>query len=425
MIPAGCLKGLALCLFSALVPAVAAAQVLEQLIFSALASHPSVQSRRAMVDSAQAEVGGARWQFFPTASVSVEAASASQTDRLYQGDNRVSTLRLQQPLWTGGRLTAGMEKAEASLLVSEHTFEEVRQQLAVRVVQAYGDWLAAHLKVQANEKSFAAHQRLRQQVIRRIGEGVSAESDLTLAVARLEAISADVSAASALRDIALARLRQLLGRPVDIPALGAAVAVARPVTHEAQTLLDLAMTNNPGIQKALAQTKVQASVIDERRADLSPDVYVRVERQYGSYAFGNAPPENRVFVGLSTRFGAGLSAMSNVEAAKNQHRAALADEEVQVRAINEQVLSDYAQAISLVTRMSALKASLEAARQVAESYDRQFLAGRKSWLDLMNAARELAQTETQLADVEAAQLVASWRLAIATEGIVAVTGGAH
>lgn len=423
--PTGCLKGLVVCLFFALVPAVAGAQVLEQLIFSALASHPSVQSRRAMVDSALAEVGGARWQFYPTASVSMEAASASQTDRLYQGDNRVSTLRLQQPLWTGGRLTAGMEKAEASLLVSEHTLEEVRQQLAVRVVQAYGDWLAAHLKVQANEKSLVSHQRLRQQVIRRISEGASAESDLTLAMARLEAISADVSATRALRDIALARLRLLLGRPVDIPALGAAVAVARPATYDAQTLLDLAMTNNPGIQKALAQTRVQASVIDERHADLSPDVYVRVERQYGNYAFSNAPPENRVFVGLSTRFGAGLSAMSNVEAAKNQHRAALADEEVQMRAINEQVLSDHAQAISLVTRMTALRASLDAARQVSESYDRQFLAGRKSWLDLMNAARELAQTETQLADVEAAQLVVSWRLVIATEGIAAVTGGAH
>ena len=71
------------------------------------------------------------------------------------------------------------------------------------MVQSYGDWLGAHLKVLASEKSLASHQRLREQVTRRIREGASAESDLTLAVARYEGVSADVTAGAAQRDIAL------------------------------------------------------------------------------------------------------------------------------------------------------------------------------------------------------------------------------
>jgi adhesin transport system outer membrane protein len=65
---------------------------------------------------------------------------------------------------------------------------------------------------------------------------------------------------------------------------------------------------------------------------------------------------------------------------------------------------------------------LQAAGEVSTSYDRQFLAGRKSWLDVMNAARELAQTATQLAEVQATQVVATWRLVIYTSGVGAVTG---
>ncbi len=56
-------------------------------------------------------------------------------------------------------------------------------------------------------------------------------------------------------------------------------------------------------------------------------------------------------------------------------------------------------------RYTARKISLQAAGEVSTSYDRQFLAGRKSWLDVMNAARELAQTATQLAEVQATQVV--------------------
>jgi len=71
------------------------AQRLEQLINSALASHPSAQGQRALVQSAAASVDSAQWQFYPTPSVSIETANASATDRLYQGDNRVSTARLR------------------------------------------------------------------------------------------------------------------------------------------------------------------------------------------------------------------------------------------------------------------------------------------------------------------------------------------
>ena len=404
----------------AVLPLSVHAQVLEQLIASALASHPSAQGQRALVQSAEAGVDSARWQFYPTPSVSVETANASAAGRLYEGDNRVSTLRLQQPLWTGGRLSAGMDKAAAGLVVSQASLEEVRLQLGLRVVQTYGDWLSAHLKTLANEKSLATHVRLREQVKRRLTEGASAQSDLVLAVARLEGISADVTAARAQGEIALARLGQLLGSPVDGLALTAVLASPRALNGGAQALLETAIGINPTVTKAQAQARVQEAVIEERRADLMPEVYVRIERQYGNYNFPNGEPQNRLFIGLTSRFGAGLSTVSNIEAARTQHAAALTEIEVQSRTVSEQVLADYALGLSAASRMASIQASLRAAEDVSASYDRQFLAGRKSWLDVMNAARELAQTETQLADLQSTQVVVTWRLVAYTRGIDAV-----
>jgi adhesin transport system outer membrane protein len=409
-----------LCLLVAFMPVLGQAQVLDQLISQAIESHPSAHVQQALAQSAQAGVDSARWQFYPTPSIAIEKAKVDHSDLSYQGDSRVSTLRLQQPLWTGGRLTAGLDKAQAGLLASQASLEEVRQQLALRVVQSYGDWLAAHLKLVANEKSLATHVRLREQVKRRISEGASAESDLTLAVARLESLAADISVTRTQIDIALARLGQLLGRTVVDSELSAAFATPRPLSADLRSLLDMAIAGSPSVQKVQAQAKIQEAVVAERRSELLPEVYLRAERQYGNYAFANAAPENRIFVGFNTRFGAGLSSASNVEAARLQLEAALADIAVQSRSVSEQVMADYSLASSSGSRQSAMKSSLKAAQDVSESYDRQFLAGRKSWLDVMNAARELAQTESQLADIESTQVVVTWRLAIYAQGLAAL-----
>jgi adhesin transport system outer membrane protein len=403
-----------------LLPSFCRAETLEQLIATALLDHPAVQVQQAQKQAAEAGVDSATWQFYPTPSIAVEKVQTSSSDPSYQGDSTTASLRLQQPLWTGGRLTAGLKKAEAGVMTSQASLEEARQQLALRVVQAYGDWLTAYLRALAYDKSMATHVHLRELVKRRIELGISAENDLTLVVSRLELIVADIAAVHAQKDIALARLGQLLGRPIDAPALNEAIAVPRPVNADLQALLDQAQSVNPTIQRAQAQAMAQEAVIAERRADLSPEVYVRAERQYGNQTYSNTSPENRVFLGVSSRFGAGLSSLSNIESAKAQHQAALEEVVAQSRIVNEQVMADHALATSSERRLAALKTSLKAAEEVSQSYDRQFLAGRRTWQDTMNSVRELVQIEVQMADTVAAQLLSSWRLSIYTEGLAAV-----
>ena len=404
-------------------PASVPSPTLASLVRDALDSHPATQSQRALVASAAAGVESARWQFYPTPSVSVENATTSGADPSYQGDNRVATLRLQQPLYSGGRLTAGADKAQASLDQSQAALEESRLQLSLRVVQAYGEWLSAHLKVQASQKNEDSHNRLLRQVQRRIDEGVSAESDRVLALGRLDAVRAEVTAAQVQGDMALARLGQLLGRPIAGAALTRTVATPRPVSAQTAALLEQALGQSAALQKAQSQVRVQEATVVERRADLLPEIYLRAERQYGNFNFANGAPVNRLFVGVSSRLGAGLSGLSNVAAARSQLEAALAEVQVQTRNLNEQVLADHAQFTATERRLASVQASLRSAQSVSESFDRQFLAGRKTWLDVMNAARELAQTEAQIADLLSTQVVVSWRLSFYTQGIEAVTQG--
>lgn len=404
------------------------AQGLDRLIAESLVSHPQVQAQSALLASSQAGVESARWQFYPTPSISVESAKSTNAYGGDQGAGTVSAFRLQQPLWTGGRLSAGLDKAHASYTVSLASRAEVHQQLGLRVTQVYVDWLGAHNKGQVYVKSRAIHLGLSEQVRRRIALGASAESDLTLAQARLDALAADIELASAQARTAIARLVQLLGRPVDERELLALDARAPPVNLAPEGLSALnaaALLSSPSVQKSQAFTKVQEATLAERRAELSPELYLRAEQQYGNTnnSVGTESNKRTVLIGLSTRFGAGLSTLSSTQAARSQFEAALADVDTQSRLVTEQVHADFALAVSLQNRLNSLQASMKAAVQVSESYDRQFLAGRKSWLDVMNATRELTQTEAQLADIESVQLGANWRLAIYSKGLESLLGG--
>jgi adhesin transport system outer membrane protein len=183
------------------------------LLNLSFAGNPLLQSQAQLVQASQAEIKGANWQFFPTPSVSVEQVNASQQDTSYNSkDGRVITFRLQQPLWTGGRLTAGVARAEAAAVVAQAQMEETRQQLALRTIQVWGEWNAGQQKSLALQDSVQTHQRLSALIRRRVEGGVSAVADDVLAQGRLEQTQGDATSAQAQLASALARLEQLTGK---------------------------------------------------------------------------------------------------------------------------------------------------------------------------------------------------------------------
>ena len=76
---------------------------------------------------------------------------------------------------------------------------------------------------------------------------------------------------------------------------------------------------------------------------------------------------------------------------------------------------------SIQRRLQSLTSAMATTEAVADSYGRQFLAGRKSWQEVMNAAREEVQMLVQVADLQAAYLVISWRRTLLVEGLAGVT----
>jgi adhesin transport system outer membrane protein len=392
--------------------AIGVPDALSLMIEKVMVSHPILQAQKSLVEASRAGIETARWQYFPTPSVSIQAAGTSGADPGYQGDNRVTTMGLTQPLYTFGRLDAGYQKAQTQAQLAIATQDEARQQLALRVIQGYGDWLSAHRRRMAYASGLQLHVRLEQQVTRRVQEGQAAESDLTLAKGRLATMLADLAASRAQEEVSLARLSQLVGSSQTSEQLAQAIALPFLVRQTLSELTAMVLETSPSAARSRLLAQIQANIVDEAKATAMPEVFARIERQQGNFTVASQAPQNRAFIGVTSRFGAGLSNTSAVAEATYRKAAAESDWDALWRNLQEQVMTDFAVIAQAEARSKNLALATEMASQTLQSWDRQYLSGRKNWQDNMNAARELVQIQVQLADVESTQLVSSRRLAL-------------
>ncbi|NCF44566.1 MAG: TolC family protein [Proteobacteria bacterium] len=401
-----------------------AAIPLRYLLDAALKTHPLVAAGRAQLRGANQGLKSARWQFFPTPGASYQRAFADDFDRNFQGDKDTTVLFVEQPLWTGGRLRGGMALARADVKVSEAALEESQRELALRVVQAYGEWLAAWLQNRTLSTSASRHQGLFERVDRRLAGGVSTGSDLELASGRLHLVKADKAAAVAREISAVAVLIELTGESLASHLMAPARNEFPPELPASElALIEQALRASPSIKRADAEVLSARAEIKTRRAQIHPDVFLRFERQINDLQFAGQDPNSRVLVGVRSQLGAGLSSFSGVAQARESFAAALAFRRSAELTLREQIRADLALLDSFELRMPALQEAARTATQVYESYQRQFLTGRKSWLDVMNSARDLQQAQLQLADITAEQLTLSWRLHVLSNPMTASLGG--
>ena len=393
------------------------AETLQQLIYIAIQNHPEIQVSASLKEASQADIRSARWQYYPTPFISAEAVSTSSDDQSFLGDDEVSRIGIIQPLWTSGFLTSNLQEAKASFSLSEAEFQQTEQSLALSVLSAYTDWYSANLRVQAWSDSVSVHENLSDQVRRRTSGGASSESDSALANARLAVTEAGLYAVLAEEQATLAVLSEFTGQAHA--SVGLALNKAQPLDIErsASRLVEQAKLTNPIVLGAQAEVDLADAEVRRIRAEQGPEINLRLERQHGNLGLADSDISNRVFIEFSTRFGAGLSSISNVSAASSRRDAARANVASQERSLDSSITSDLVLKASTEQQLVALSQSRQATLEVYDSFERQFLAGTRSWLDLLNSAREIMQLDLQIADAEAALVLLSWRLSILSEGL--------
>lgn len=391
-----------------------ASVTLEVLMGRALASYPTILSKLASQDAAKNEVTAANLKFWPSPSFNTQR---SQVD--YSGQASITqpttTLTLNQPLYMGGSLVAGHDKASARLSAASHAVQEVRDDISLRVINAYTEWFKAWSKIQALEENVLLHEQLVGLITRRHVQEVASGADRDLGVSRLLQTRADLDAQRSQEQSALNSLSELVGDTLHRDQLMQRKAASVSIPVKAAGIAR-ALERNAMLKRYAFEAQAATNEAQEVRAQGLPQVSFQLQRQIGSPYVSGAKNFNSFGLVLSYAPGAGLSSVANASAALSRAKAAALQADSAKRELMGRLNSEYNDCEFSAARQASLQSSVNLSRDVSASYDRQFLVGRKSWLDLMNAVRERAQTLVQLADVDSALLGCSRRLMVYIDG---------
>jgi adhesin transport system outer membrane protein len=390
----------------------------KETIQRSIENYPPVASARSQLSSATAEMETAKWSFYPTPSAAYERGNKQVIGAT---DQDMKYFRLQQPIWTAGRLTAQKNKTESQFSQAKFSLEEQRLLAVFRWLQIWADYQNANQKILAYQDGEAKHFEYFQRIQRRAIEGYSAVSDIDLSQSRLASMRSEIQQFIVAKSQSKLRLEQMLGRPLTDDLLLKADSgwdnkpkyysefVEKLINIDNMTVAD----RHPATQKILMLVDVASAELSVIKSRNSPELYLRGEVRRGNLT----GTDHAVYFGLSTSFGAGLSNFSAINGALARVEAAQNDVNAKRMEIVELIQSEIENLKSHSERILQLEKSIESSKNYLLSSERQFLAGRRSWQDVLNTAREEVQLRVQISDSKTQIWLAYQRLQILASGV--------
>lgn len=376
----------------------------EALVFKAISQHPSVLAGNAEERALAEDLEAARLQRWPSLSIRSETA----------GGRPGATVAAEVPLWTAGRLEAQIEIADLSVAAQREVVREAQYGLALRVIDAWQALVQATERKRVHAAAREKFDYYQAMMSRRVRSELSPRIDLDLIEARIIQSKIDFQAADLAQRVARDRLQYLVGEALPLEEL-----LRVPVEQQVERLqgvawegraarYDEAADVHPAVRRASRQADAAIQQLRLKQSVQWPQVYARLQKSVGALDVQG----KSLFLGIKYESGAGFSSAAQARGAQVRVDGAQSSVDVARREVADAIQSDYKEVLDARNRISLLGFATAASSLVVESYERQFVAGRRTWQEVLNALRERSDSAAALGDANSQMLGGAWRLAV-------------
>jgi adhesin transport system outer membrane protein len=370
-------------------------------------THPRIQGKKKELDVANEKLNTSKWLRFPAVSV---ISSAGQSSLASRDREPVTTVRLEQPLWAGGRISSSIEASQARLNSSVFGLNEIEQDVLGKTSVAYCSLLKMQEKIEASKENVEEHVRLLSLIQRKARNEVSPMVEIVLAKTRLEQSQYEqiqlVTQATNLK----AELESLIGQPIQ-GIKNPKVALSIP--SDLDQAISLTISNSPTIKRLESDVEASSADIDVAKAAIWPQISARNDNIIGGITEGSIS-----YLALTYAPGNGLSAVSNASEARAKKEVA----ETLIRStaleLTNKVRADWNQYFAEMKQAEVLSNLVETSQGVYDSYLRQYAIGKKTWVEVLNAKKESTQAKYIYSESLWNSFMAGVRLQISTGMII-------
>jgi len=279
----------------AVAPSLAQAETLEDAWRMAVERDPGLAATRSLIEAGRADELAARAERWPTLTVDgsyqrfndapafsfpVNGTTFTSPELLKNDDFLMARARVAMPLFTAGRVTAGIKSAQEAARGAGLAEQSYAQDLRLQVATAYVNVLRARRELRAAEGSVASLTSHANDVAVMFEREAVARNDLlaarlTLADAEQRRLKAENHNAGA-----LAAYNRLLGEPLDrIPELAELAPTPLP-SATVEELVERARVNRPELAGLDARSQALAERARGENASRWPQVGLLADYQH-------------------------------------------------------------------------------------------------------------------------------------------------
>lgn len=376
----------------------------EEMINIAFQRNPNVISSQYNVEATESEVSAARSQFLPTPNISYGNGNKGR-------DNFNASLT--QPLWTGGKLTSGLEYAKARVKSAEDSVYEVKYKLALSIIDLWRTYQSKVAEEKVTLQTLSRYQRYQNIITNRIEGGRSSQADLIFIRSRVMQAESELATISADKVTALNNLSRIVGVGLETQDL----VFSYPLNQQSYPLdkyLERSIEHSPTLKRLHSDILVASRQADVKRANFFPNVNLVASREQYDSNNSSSVTDNKIMVNIQYTPGAGFTSYydySNSAQRVDVMRYNLESEKIYLQ---NDIYSTIVNLNSSLSKITLIKNQTSENNKVLESYTRQFEFGQKTWIDLLNAARELSASEISYAQLQSSIAAYEWKLKIYT-----------
>ncbi len=412
---------LALAGISLLIQGSASAETLQDALNAAYQTNPQLEAQRFQTEIAgesinQAKAQG-RTQIGLTGSAGFQSSDSNSPFSFGIGERPLANAQLQasRPIYTGGRVKAGIRQARAGLDSAKSRLNAVEQDLYLQVVTAYVDVRRAQETVKIRKNNVAVLEEQVRAANDRFEVGVITRTDVALSGARLEGAKAALAGAESQLEASIAQYSFLTGQ---VPEELAPPPPLPPFPESFEAALDLGLANSPDIEAARHAERAANEAIKVAEAAGRPQISIvgvagyqetfdpsLRNTQVQALARGSVP----IFQGGLIR--------SQVRSAKLQRQSArqqILGLERQVRAQVAQAWYGYQAAIEAI---EASKRQVDAAEIAYKGAKDELSVGVRTTLDVLDQEQQLFDARLAVVNAERDAYVAAHSLLRAIGGL--------
>lgn len=396
-------------------PRTAAAISLPEAIALAQHDNPGLTQSAAQADAADARLAQARAGRLPSLTLSGEAARGTTDLGGFFGfgrrdvSPRAAALELRQPLFTGGSVSAGIDRARGAREAALAQVGGAKALLAADAAEAYVAVLSAREVEALNEAQVGQMGEIAHQGGLRFKGGETARTELDQAQARLAEARAGLARAKG--DVARSRARfvSIVGvEPDGLDPLPAPPATPVSLNEAMAT----ALRTSPALLSAQAQARAADAGVRYAQAERFPSLALTATASSSRDQFFPGYRADGVTLGVQGRwtlFAGGLIA-GRVDEARAGARGAKAGLESARAQVREAVIGAWEDGETSRALVAAAADQATAAASALDSVRNEVRVGQKPALDLLDAVREAHAARTAMVAARGEAVVAAYRL---------------